>query len=73
LAFFVGQSLDQAREELSQRGEQGGVLYELSPYIRHQGEESDDTVDWTYVVQNGDTGLALVTTFHHPDCRDDIP
>ena len=73
LTDFVGQSLDQARDTLMQRGEQGGVLYELFPYILHRSEHEPDTVEWTYVIRSGDSGLALVTSYGHPECHDDFP
>lgn len=72
LAEFVGQPLSHARNILLQRGEQGGVFYDLSPFVLHLNEEMDDTVDWTYPVQTGDKGLALVISYFHPECREDV-
>lgn len=73
LTEFVGQPLSHARSILLQRGEHGGVLYDLSPFVRHRSEDTDDTVDWTYTVQTGDQGLALVTSYSHLECREDVP
>lgn len=73
LTEFVGQPLSRARSILLQHGEHGGVLYDLSPYVRHSNSVEDSEVDWTTVIRKGDTGLALVTSYSHPECREDLP
>lgn len=73
LSEFVGNPLSQVRNILLHRGQQGGVLYDLSFYVSHGNSvDSFDEVDWSFPVQNGDTGLALVTRFFHPECQDDL-
>ena len=73
LTDFIGQSLDQARDSLMKRGQQGGVLYALFPYVLHLNKPMYDTVGWTYIIQPGDGGLALLTSYGHPECHEDVP
>lgn len=71
LSQFVGQTIEDARSTLAFRGQQGGVMYDLSPFVQSKGHPTHTEVEWTYIVQSGDRGFALVTTYSHLECCED--